>query len=61
MPTQPDYTHRYTVAEYFALEEAADIRHEYYHGEISPLDTPANRAGGTKRHNLLIQNCVAAL
>ena len=61
MPTQPDYTRRYTVAEYFALEAAADIRVEYYHGEIFPLDTPENRAGGTKRHNLLIQNCVVAL
>ncbi len=61
MPTQPDYTRRYTVEEYFALEEASDIRHEYYHGEIFPLDTPENKAGGTKRHNLLIQNCVIAL
>ena len=61
MPTQPDYTRRYTVEEYFALEEASDIRHEYYHGEIFPLDTPENKAGGTKKHNLLTQNCVVAL
>ena len=61
MPTPPEYTRRYTVPEYFALEEAADVRYEYYHGEIFPLDTPENRAGGTKRHNLLIQNCVLAL
>lgn len=61
MPTQPDYTRRYTVEEYLALEEASDIRHEYYHGEIFPLDTPENKAGGTKRHNLVVQNCVVAL
>ena len=61
MPTQPDYTRRYTVEEYFALEEASDIRHDYYHSEIFPLDTPESRAGGTKRHNLLVQNCVLAL
>jgi len=61
MPTQPDYTRRYTVEEYFALEETSDVRHEYYHGDIFPLDGPQSRAGGTKRHNLLIQNCVVAL
>ncbi|UYZ64430.1 Uma2 family endonuclease [Hymenobacter weizhouensis] len=64
MPAQPDYTRRYTVEEYFALEEASDIRHEYYHGEIFPLDGPDGpeaKAGGTKRHNRLVQNCVVAL
>ncbi|WP_375418479.1 Uma2 family endonuclease [uncultured Hymenobacter sp.] len=55
---------RYTVEEYFALEEQSDIRHEYYHGEISPMDEfdlPADMAGSTKRHNLLVQNCAFAL
>ncbi|WP_019948100.1 Uma2 family endonuclease [Hymenobacter aerophilus] len=61
MPTQPDYARRYTVEEYFALEDTSDIRHEFYHGEIFPLDSPENMAGGTKRHNMLIQNCVVAL
>jgi Uma2 family endonuclease len=64
MPAQPDYTRRYTVEEYFALEEASNIRHEYYHGEIFPLDGPngpEGMAGGTKRHNRLVQNCVVAL
>ncbi|MFD2784067.1 Uma2 family endonuclease [Hymenobacter rubripertinctus] len=61
MPTQPHDTRRYTVEEYLALEEASDVRYEFYHGEIFPLDTLTSRAGGTKRHNLLIQNCVAAL
>ncbi|MDO7876465.1 Uma2 family endonuclease [Hymenobacter sp. ASUV-10] len=52
---------RYTVDEYFALEEQSDIRHEYYHGEIFPLDDPAAKAGGTKAHNHLVQNCAFAL
>lgn len=61
---QADYQHRYTAEEYFALEERSDIRHEYYHGEIFPLDGPASTegiAGGTKQHNRLIQNCAFGL
>jgi Uma2 family endonuclease len=64
MPAQPDYTRRYTVEEYFALEEASDIRHEYYHGEIFPLDGPNGpeaMAGATFAHNTIKQNCVMAL
>lgn len=57
------YQRRYTVAEYFALEEQSDIRHEYYHGEIFPLDGmgPEAMAGATFAHNTLKQNCVMAL
>lgn len=51
----------YTVEEYFALEEQSDIRHEYYHGEIFPLDGPVAMAGATFAHNTLKQNCVIAL
>lgn len=54
----------YTVEEYFALEEQSDIRHEYYNGEIFPMDgpdSPENKAGATKRHNRLIQNLVVGL
>ena len=54
----------YTVEEYFSLEEQSQIRHEYYHGEVYPLDGPASvegMAGATKAHNKLVQNCVAAL
>ena len=29
---------RYTVEEYFALEEQSDIRQECYHGEVFPMD-----------------------
>ncbi len=51
----------YTVEEYFALEEQSAIRHEYYHGEIFPLDGPAAMAGATFAHNTIKQNCVMAL
>ena len=56
--------HLYTVEEYFAFEEQSGIRHEYYHGELFPLDgpdSPEGMAGGTKAHNKLIQNWVLAL
>ncbi len=58
------YQRRYTVEEYFAFEEQSDTRHEYYHGEIFPLEGPASVegiAGGTKQHNRLIQNCAFGL
>ena len=65
MPPDPAiYQRRYTVAEYFALEEQSDIRHEYYHGEIFPMDgfgSPEAMAGATFAHNTLRQNCVMAL
>ena len=58
------YQRRYTVEEYFGFEEQSEIRHEYYQGEIFPLDGPASiegMAGGTKQHNRLIQNCAFGL
>lgn len=58
---QSIYQRRYTVKEYFALEEQSAIRHEYFHGEIFPLDGPEDMAGGTKQHNRLIQNCTFGL
>ncbi|NML64888.1 Uma2 family endonuclease [Hymenobacter sp. RP-2-7] len=51
----------YTAEEYFALEEQSDLRHEYYHGEVFPLDGPTAMAGATFAHNTLKQNCVMAL
>jgi Uma2 family endonuclease len=63
-PDDSMYQRRYTVEEYFALEEQSDIRHEYYHGEIFPVDgfdTPEAMAGATFAHNTLKQNCVMAL
>ena len=58
---QPIYQRHYTIEEYFALEEQSDIRHEYYHGEIFPLDGPSAMAGATFAHNTIKQNCVMAL
>ena len=62
-PAENIYQRRYTVEEYFALEEQSDIRHEYYHGEIFPMDGlgPDAMAGATFAHNTLKQNCVMAL
>lgn len=61
---QSIYQHHYTVEEYLAFEEQSGIRHEYYQGEIFPLDGPASTegmAGGTRQHNRLIQNCAFEL
>lgn len=58
---QSIYQRPYTVEEYFAFEEQSDIRHEYFHGELFPLNGPEDMAGGTKQHNRLIQNCAFSL
>ncbi len=61
---QSIYQHRYTVEEYFAFEEQSGIRHEYYHGELFPLDgpdSPEAKSGATKAHNKLINNLVFGL
>ncbi len=58
---QSIYERHYTVEEYFALEEQSGTRHEYFHGEIFPLDGPAAMAGATFAHNTIKQNCVMAL
>lgn len=41
---------RYTVEEYFALEETSEIRHEYFDGEIFAM------AGGSLNHSRLASN-----
>ena len=38
---------RYSPEEYFALEEASEVRHEYFEGEMFVM------AGARKSHNLL--------
>ncbi|WP_151088835.1 Uma2 family endonuclease [Hymenobacter baengnokdamensis] len=64
---QSIYQRSYTVEEYFAFEEQSAIRHEYYHGEIFPLDgpdspeSPEAKSGATKGHNKLINNVVFGL
>ncbi len=60
-----DYSRRYTVEEYFDIETRTGIRHEYYHGEIFPLEgphaPPEMMAGATKKHNQLLRNVARAL
>lgn len=46
---------QYTPAEYFALEERSERRHEFFDGEIFAM------AGGTKSHNLITQNIALGL
>ena len=52
---QPDIHHRYTIEEYFALEEQSEVRHEFFDGEVFAM------AGGTKSHNLITQNITMGL
>lgn len=49
---QPQF---FTVEEYFALEEHADHRSEYFGGEVFAM------AGGTANHNRIARNAVIAL
>jgi Uma2 family endonuclease len=46
---------RYTVEEYFALEEASEVRHEFYQGEVYAM------SGGIGAHNIVVQNCVISM
>lgn len=47
--------HRYTWAEYLALERTSNVRHEFLDGEIYAL------AGGTPEHAALAANVIGAL
>ena len=47
--------HRYTVAEYLALEEVAEYRSEYFEGEIFAM------AGASGEHNLIAKECSRAI
>ena len=46
---------RYTVEEYFALEEQSDVRHEFFEGEVFAM------AGESKAHNLIAGNLYVGL
>ena len=48
-------TREISVAEYFAIDEASDIRHEYIDGEIYPMP------GGSPNHGLIISCMITAL
>jgi Uma2 family endonuclease len=51
----PEIQRHYTPAEYFALEEQSESRHEFFDGEVSAM------AGTTISHNLIKGNIVAGL
>jgi len=53
--TEPAARHRYSYADYLALEEASNVKHEFFAGEIYGL------AGGTPDHAALAANLGAAL
>lgn len=53
--SDPAVHHRYTFAEYLALEESSNVRHEYFGGEIYGM------AGGTPDHASLAMSFGAAL
>lgn len=52
---QPEPEHRYTPAEYLALERAAETKSEYLDGQIFAM------AGASRRHNLIVANVIARL
>lgn len=47
--------HRYTVAEYLALERKAETKSEFLNGEIFAM------AGASRRHNLITANLITRL
>ena len=51
----PEPLHRYTLAEYYELEAAADARSEFYDGEIFLM------AGGSARHSMIGGNILRYL
>lgn len=53
--SEPAVHHRYSIAEYLALEESSNVKHEYFGGEIYGM------AGGTPDHAALAMNFGAAL
>lgn len=52
---QSSRLHRYTYADYVALEETSSTKHEYLAGEIYPM------AGGTEEHSALAAEVLRAL
>ena len=51
----PEIQRHYTPAQYFALEEQSELRHEFFDGEVFAV------AGTTISHNLIKGNIVAGL
>jgi len=46
---------RYTTQEYYALEEASDVRHEFFEGEVFAM------ASSSRAHNTIALNMAMAL
>jgi len=55
MVSEPAARHRYSYADYLVLEEASNVKHEFFGGEIYAL------AGGSPDHAALAMNLGAAL
>lgn len=55
MLARPQLKRLYTEEEYFALEEAAEIKHEFYRGEIFAM------TGGSVNHNRITGNVFAEI
>jgi len=55
MGTAKSQPRRYTVEEYFALEAASGVRHEFFEGEVFAM------AGESKAHNLITGNLYLGL
>jgi Uma2 family endonuclease len=55
MVSTADQEQKYTLSDYFELEEAAEEKHEFLNGKI--VDMP----GGTGPHNLISANMITAL
>jgi Uma2 family endonuclease len=55
MLARPQLKRYYTEEEYFALEEASEIKHEFYRGEIFAM------SGGSVNHNRIARNVLTTL
>jgi Uma2 family endonuclease len=59
--TVPLKERRYTVEEYFEIEEGSDEKHEYWNGVLVPLREPLAMAGGSFEHGVISVNVLCAL
>ena len=51
-----DSTAKYiSIEDYLAAEETADVKHEYYQGEVFAM------AGGSIAHNRIVRNVLSSL
>lgn len=61
-----DYTRRYTLEEYLAMEERSELKHEFWDGYIVPkhgydVDDLTMMAGASQRHNQITINTLFSL